>query len=134
MRDPTVTAGALVEWTGEGDWQLVRRAQFTEISGPGGIYGNKKPDQDPVWALGWDAKSLILALLDQDAWSFYRLPKGSHSYDGAHGWNTEWPRIREIGGEDLLATMHGTFWRFPAAFAFLSSTTRVLTTALHRFA
>jgi hypothetical protein len=44
------------------------------------------------------------------------LPKGSHSYDGAHGWNTEWPRIREIGEKDFLMTMHGTFWSFPAGF------------------
>jgi hypothetical protein len=44
-------------------------------------------------------------------------PKGSHSYDGAHGRNTEWPRIREIGEEDLLMTMHGTFWRFPRQFS-----------------
>jgi hypothetical protein len=36
-------------------------------------------------------------VLDAGAWSAYRLPKASHSYDGAHGWNTEWPRIREIG-------------------------------------
>jgi hypothetical protein len=67
--------------------------------------------------MGWDARSLILALLEDGQWSYYRLPKGSHSYDGAHGWNTEWPRIREIGETDLLATMHGTFWRFPATFS-----------------
>jgi hypothetical protein len=48
--------------------------------------------------------------------AFYRLPKASHSYDGAHGWNTEWPRIRDIGtpeNPDYLMTMHGMFWRFP---------------------
>ena len=40
--------------------------------------------------------------------------KASHSYDGAHGWNTEWPRIREIGeGDEFLMTMHGMFWKFP---------------------
>jgi hypothetical protein len=116
--DPTVESGALAEWFGEGDWQLVRRNQFTEVSGPGGIYGNENPDKDLLWAMGWDAKSLILALLENGKWHFYRLPKGSHSYDGAHGWNTEWPRIREIGeGENLLATMHGTFWKFPTGFS-----------------
>ena len=46
----------------------------------------------------------------------YRLPKGSHSYDGAHGWNAEWPRIRDIEEKDLLATMHGTLWKFPKDF------------------
>lgn len=115
--DPTVESGALGEWFGEGDWQLVRRNQFTEVTGPGGIYGNENPDTDPIWAMGWDAKSLILALLENGEWSYYRLPKGSHSYDGAHGWNTEWPRIRDIGEDQLLATMHGTFWRFPKTFS-----------------
>lgn len=116
--DPTVTSGALAEWFGEGDWELVRRNQFTEVTGPGGIHGNENPDTDPLWAMGWDARSLILALLENREWHYYRLPKGSHSYDGAHGWNTEWPRIREIGeGDDLLATMHGTFWRFPSGFS-----------------
>jgi hypothetical protein len=56
-------------------------------------------------------------LLDGGKWHAYRLPKGSHSYDGAHGWNTEWPRIREIGEGDLLMTMHGTFWKFPKTFS-----------------
>jgi len=43
----------------------------------------------------------------------------SHAYDGAHGWNTEWPRIRDVGADDgsLLMTMHGAFWRFPRAFS-----------------
>ncbi|HBY59029.1 MAG TPA: hypothetical protein DEH78_04360, partial [Solibacterales bacterium] len=36
--------------------------------------------------------------------------------DGAHGWNTEGPRIREIGEKALLMTMHGTFWAFPRTF------------------
>ena len=67
--------------------------------------------------MGWDARSVILMLFDEGKWHSYRLPKGSHSYDGAHGWNTEWPRIREIGQSNLLATMHGTFWRFPRSFS-----------------
>jgi hypothetical protein len=115
--DPTVTSGALAEWFGDGDWQLVRRNQFTEVTGPGGIWGNENPESDPLWSMGWDAKSLIFALLDGGQWHYYRLPKSSHSYDGAHGWNTEWPRIREIGEKDLLATMHGAFWRFPSTFS-----------------
>ena len=116
MHDPTVTAGVLSEWDGK-EWKTIIRSQFTDITGPGGIHGNENPATDPVWAMGWDARSLIFALLDDGKWSQYRLPKGSHSYDGGHGWNTEWPRIREIGETDLLATMHGTFWRFPATFS-----------------
>lgn len=116
-KDPTTTSGALAQWFGEGDWQLVRRNQFTEITGPNGIYGSNNPDADPIWAMGWDVRSVLIGLLEGGEWSYYRLPKGSHSYDGAHGWNTEWPRIREIGETDFLATMHGTFWRFPATFS-----------------
>ena len=116
--DPTTASGALAEWDGKAEeWTVVRRNQFTEVTGPGGIHGNPNPATDPIWTVGWDAKSLLLGVRDaSDGWTFFRLPKGSHSYDGAHGWNTEWPRIREIGGKDFLMTMHGTFWGFPGDF------------------
>ena len=114
-----VKAGVLAEWNGK-DWKTVRRNQFTEVTGPGGIYGNTNPETDPLWATGWDHKSVLLGVRDaKKGWSFYRLPKASHSYDGAHGWNTEWPRIRNVGTEsnpDYLMTMHGMFWRFPGQF------------------
>ena len=117
MVDPTIESGALAEWTGCGDWQMVRRNQFCEVSGPGGIDGNNNPDTDPIWSTGWDYRSLILMILDKGKWTAYRLPKTSHCYDGAHGWHTEWPRIRSVGEEnDLLMTMHGAFWRFPKHF------------------
>ena len=111
-----IPSGCLAEWDGK-DWTVVRRNQFTEVTGPGGIYGS---DTDaPIYALGWDYKSVILAMRDKGSWSFYRLPKASHSYDGAHGWNTEWPRIREVGTPDRpmkLMTMHDMFWQFPDTF------------------
>jgi hypothetical protein len=114
-----VESGALYEWD-EKDWKLVRRNQFVEVTGPGGIYGNANPETDPIWATGWDHKSVLLGVRNPETgWDFYRLPKASHSYDGAHGWNTEWPRIRDIGTEgnpDYLMTMHGMFWRFPGIF------------------
>src|SRR5512139_3345396 len=56
-------------------------------------------------------------LLDGGRWHAFRLPKATHTYDGAHGWNTEWPRIRDIGEDALLMTMHGSFWRFPRTFS-----------------
>ncbi len=116
--DPSIPSGVLAEWEGPGkEWRVVRRNQFTEVTGPGGIEGNARPATDPLWSVGWDYRSLILMVLDGGSWHTYRLPKGSHSYDGAHGWNTEWPRIREIGERDLLMTMHGTFWRFPKTFS-----------------
>ena len=119
LGDPTTPSGALAEWRAPGDdWSLVRRNQFTEVTGPGGISGNANPATDPVWSVGWDARSLILMVLDGGSWHAFRLPKVSHSYDGAHGWNTEWPRIRDVGDDDgsLLMTMHGAFWRFPRGF------------------
>ena len=113
------TSGVLAEWNGK-DWKVIRRNQFTEVTGPGGIYGNPHPETDPIWTLGWDHKSLLLGVRDAEkGWSFFRLPKASHSYDGAHGWNTEWPRIRNVGTEmrpDYLMTMHGMFWHFPDTF------------------
>lgn len=115
---PETTSGVLAEWDGEADvWTVIRRNQFTEVTGPGGICGNANQATDPIWTVGWDYKSLLMGVrMPEAGWTFYRLPKGSHSYDGAHGWNTEWPRIREIGEDDYLMTMHGTFWNFPPTF------------------
>jgi hypothetical protein len=114
-----IQSGVLAEWNGK-DWKVVRRNQFVEVTGPGGINGNAHPETDPIWATGWDYKSVLLAVrAPEKGWSFYRLPKASHSYDGAHGWNTEWPRIRDIGTtqkSDYLMTMHGMFWHFPETF------------------
>jgi hypothetical protein len=118
LKKPDVPSGVLAEWDGKADkWTIVRRNQFTEVTGPGGIEGNSNPSTNPIWAIGWDHRSLILNVLDEGKWHSYRLPKTSHSYDGAHGWNTEWPRIRDIGEKDLLMTMHGAFWRFPRTFS-----------------
>jgi hypothetical protein len=116
-RDPDTVSGALGEWTGSGDFQLVRRAQFVEVSGPGGLFGNEHPDTDPIWATGFDRRSVILLCRDGGTWHTFRLPKPSHTNDGAHGWHTEWPRIRDIGEDDLLMTMHGGLWRFPRTFS-----------------
>ncbi|MFT4565845.1 MAG: hypothetical protein ACI9FN_000798 [Saprospiraceae bacterium] len=114
-----IEAGALAEWDGK-EWSLVRRNQFVEVTGPGGIYGNENPEIDPIWTTGWDHKSVLLGVRNAETeWDFYRLPKASHSYDGAHGWNTEWPRIRDIGtaeNRNYLMTMHGMFWDFPESF------------------
>ncbi len=117
--NPFTKSGVLAQWDGKTDnFETVIKKQFTEVTGPGGIHGAENPATDPVWAHGWDARSLILMCLDDGQWHRYRLPKASHSYDGAHGWNTEWPRIREIGeGDDFLMTMHGMFWKFPKTFS-----------------
>lgn len=125
MKDPTTESGVLAQWNGKPgaeNWKVVLRNQFTDITSKGGIHGAKDPARDPLWAIGWDYRSVILMILEGGEWHKYRLPKGSHSYDGAHGWNTEWPRIREIGeGDDFLMTMHGTFFRFPATMSVKNS-------------
>jgi len=113
--NPHIESGCLAEWDGR-QWTVIRRNQFTEVTGPGGLSGNPSSETDPIWSIGWDFRSLILMLRDGGKWESFRLPKASHCYDGAHGWNTEWPRIRDIGEGDLLMTMHGMFWRFPRTF------------------
>ena len=121
MKNPRIESGVLAEFDGK-EWKQIRRNQFTEVTGPGGIYGNPHPDTDPIWAVGWDHRSVILATRDASTgWYFYRLPKASNSYDGAHGWNTEWPRIRDVSADQtprLLMTMHGMLWDFPQTFAY----------------
>lgn len=122
MRLPDTPSGCLAEWDGvAANWKVIRRNQFTDVRGPGGMYGNDDTLRDPVWAIGWDHKSLLLMLLDQGNWHCYRLPKASHAYDGAHGWNTEWPRFQDIGQAELLMTMHGMFWKFPKTFCLSNS-------------
>jgi hypothetical protein len=113
-------AGVLAEWDGN-SWRPVRRRQFTEVTGPGGILGSPSADA-PLWAMGWDKRSLILMLLDRGVWHEFRLPKSDYSYDGTHGWHTEWPRIREVvpgtNGKPgkWLANMHGGWFDFPPGF------------------
>lgn len=117
-KDPTLPSGALGEWKpGDSDWTPVRINQFTEITCRDGIYGNLNPDKNALWSIGFDAKSIILMVCQDGKWHSMRLPKSSHSYDGSHGWNTEWPRIRDIGSKDYLMTMHGAFWDFPPSFS-----------------
>ena len=118
LTDPTIVSGGLGSFNGSGNWSLIRRNQFTEVTGPGGLAGNADPAKDPLWTIGWDFRSLILMVMEDGKWTSFRLPKPSHAYDGAHGWNTEWPRIRDIGepGQRLM-TMHGSFWTFPAGFS-----------------
>ncbi|MDH3583681.1 MAG: sulfatase, partial [Phycisphaerae bacterium] len=108
-------AGVLAEWDGK-DWKIVERRQFTDITGPDGIHGGDDPEA-PIWAIGWDRRSLRLKLLDGGKWFTYLLPKAAHNNDARHGWYTEWPRIREIGGGRMLMDMHGMFFDFPRTFS-----------------
>ncbi|MEO5999083.1 MAG: hypothetical protein ABIN89_20075 [Chitinophagaceae bacterium] len=107
--------GVLASWDGK-DWKIVERRQFTDVTGPGGIYGS--PDNAaPLWSIGWDKRSVILKLLDAGKWYTYRLPKATHTFEHWGGWYTEWPRIREIGNNKMLMDMHGMFYNFPKTFS-----------------
>ncbi|WP_276481499.1 hypothetical protein [Paraflavitalea pollutisoli] len=106
--------GVLASWNGTA-WNIIERKQFTDVTGPGGIYG--APDnKSPLWAIGWDRRSVILKLLDNGQWYTYRLPKATQTYDHRGGWYTEWPRIREIGNGQLMMDMHGMLYDFPKTF------------------
>ena len=123
-------AGVLAEWDGRA-WTIVSRRPHTEVTGPGGLLGEPSADA-PVWSTGWDKRSVLLHVRAGGGWHRYRLPKGSYTYDPAHGWFTEWPRIRSIGDGPLLLNMHGTFFDFPAAFVpGQASGVRPLSTHLH---
>jgi hypothetical protein len=102
-------------------WQQETKTQHCEVTGPGGIYGNPNPATDPVWSTGFDAKSVLLHVMENQQWQLWRLPKGSYSHDGSHGWHTEWPRIRQLDPTDpnsiYLMHMHGIFFNFPKTFS-----------------
>lgn len=118
MTDFTLPAGCLASWNGEDEeWQVIENRQFTEVTGPGGIHGSAD-EHAPVWSLGWDYRSLILKLLDDGEWSTFRLPKADYSYEGLHGWHTEWPRIRQAGPDgQYLMNHHGMWFEFPGDFS-----------------
>ncbi|HUT33540.1 MAG TPA: hypothetical protein VNE39_08685 [Planctomycetota bacterium] len=111
--------GALAEWDGKADkWTLVEHKKFCEVTGPAGILGapdDQSPDH-PLWATGWDPRSLILKVLDKGTWHTYRYPKSTYTHEPDHGWFTEWPRIREVGGGRLLLDFPSMFYDFPAGF------------------
>lgn len=112
-KDPD-RAGCLAEWDGK-DWTNIERKQHTEITGPGGIYGNEA-ENDPIWATGWDKRSCLLKVLDGGKWYNFRLPKTNYTYDGTHGWHTEWPRIRTVADGYRMMDLHGMFYSFPGTF------------------
>ncbi|MEF3303665.1 hypothetical protein [Paenibacillus sp. GYB003] len=112
--------GVLAEWTGEGDpgqsrnWTIVDANKYTEITGPGGLYGS--PDEtSPLWALGWDDKSVLLNVCLDGKWKRFRLPMGSYTHSADDGWFTEWPRIRSVGDRWLM-DMFGMLYEFPPTF------------------
>ena len=107
--------GCLATYDGD-KWEVIERRQYTEVTGPEGVHPTAKGKNDPVWAIGWDKRSLRLQVLENGKFSTFLLPKGCLNNDASHGWFTEWPRIRDIGQKDLLMDMHGMFFKFPKDF------------------
>ncbi len=103
-------AGRLAQWKGKGQWEIIERNPFVEVSGKqnprvGTRYG------DTLFAVGWDDRSVIFRVLHNQTWKRYRLPQASHSWD--HTWNTEWMRIREVQTERYLMDAFGLFYELP---------------------
>ncbi len=113
-QDPE-SSGALAEWDGK-RWKMIAGREFAEVTGPDGIEGSPD-DNSPLWALGWDKRSVMLDVLDAGAWHTFRLPIADDSYVASHGWYTEWPRIREAGNGKMLMNMHGQWYDFPKNFS-----------------
>lgn len=109
-------AGILAQWNGKRGFEILHQRQFTDVTGPGGIYGAKS-DSDPIWSIGWDKRSVMLELLDHGTWKHFRVPKASHAFDPRHGWFTEWPRIRETIPGKFMMVMHATLFDFPKTFS-----------------
>lgn len=107
--------GILAEFDGN-DFKVVERSQFTDITTKNGIYAIPN-DDSPLWAIGWDAKSVRLKVMDNGEWHTYLLPKATYNNDPPHGWFTEWPRIRSIGEGKMMMDMHGMFFDFPESFS-----------------
>jgi hypothetical protein len=126
--------GVLAEWNGQGDinnvnsWVQISPNKFTDVTGPGGISGSSL--NDPVWSIGWDARSTILKLLDNGVWYTYRLPKTMYSYDSRTGWLTEWPRIHQLDSSNYLMNMFGMFYKFPKTFS-LNNSSGIFPVASH---
>ena len=98
-------------------WQVIEQRQYTDVTGPEGITPTASGKDLPLWTIGWDKRSLRLQVLNEGKFHCYLLPKGCLNNDAAHGWFTEWPRIRDVGQDKLLMDMHGLFFEFPKDFA-----------------
>ena len=108
-------AGRLAEWDGKNkQWTILEKTAFVGVGGKNSsVFNGKTIYGNPIFATGWDNKSVILKCYNDRSqkWQRYRLPKGSHSFD--HAWNTEWMRIREAQSERFLMDVFGIFYELP---------------------
>lgn len=107
--------GVLAEYDGK-KFTVVERRQFTDVTTRNGVKA-VPGDNSPLWTMGWDKRSIRLKVMENGKWNTYLLPKAAYNNDPSHGWFTEWPRIREIGKNELMIDMHGMFFDFPATFS-----------------
>ncbi len=107
--------GCLATFDGK-NWEIIEQRQYTDVTGPEGIRPTQASMGKPLWAIGWDKRSLRLQVMEDGKFHTYLLPKGCLNNDAAHGWFTEWPRIRELDKGRFLMDMHGLFFDFPADF------------------
>lgn len=107
--------GVLATFDGE-KFDVVARRQFTDVTTKNGVYPVAN-EQSPLWAIGWDKRSVQLRVCQDGDWVTYLLPKAAYNNDASHGWFTEWPRIRAISEDELMMDMHGMFYHMPAAFS-----------------
>ncbi len=115
VRKSAEDRGSLATFDGT-TWKVVERRQYTDVTGPEGVHPTAAGANLPLWTIGWDKRSLRLQVLDQGKFHLYLLPKAALNNDPAHGWYTEWPRIREVGDGKALLDMHGMFFDFPLSF------------------
>ncbi len=115
VRKSTEDRGSLATFDGT-TWKVVERRQYTDVTGPEGVRPTQAGANLPLWTIGWDKRALRLQVLDQGKFHLYLLPKAALNNDPAHGWYTEWPRIREVGDGKALLDMHGMFFDFPLSF------------------
>jgi len=108
-------AGRLAEWDGKSTkWTILEKTAFIGVGGKNSsVFNGKTVYGNPIFATGWDNKSVILKCYNDRSqkWQRYRLPKGSHSFD--HAWNTEWMRIREAQSERFIMDVFGIFYELP---------------------
>lgn len=107
--------GVLAEYDGR-KFAVVERKQFTDVTTRHGVKA-VPDDNSPLWAVGWDKRSVRLKVMEDGKWNTYLLPKAAYNNDPSHGWFTEWPRIREVGGGEMMMDMHGMFFDFPVTFS-----------------
>jgi hypothetical protein len=107
--------GSLCEWDGKA-WKLIKRGQYLDVTGPGGMTGAKTNDEQ-IWSYGWDKRSLLLSVREKGSWKHYRMLKPTYTFENRNGSNTEWPRINEVQPNKYLMFMNGAIYNFPGTFS-----------------